>query len=97
MLTSFKKWFVILKIENTYSQEAPGGLLVKTQNVHYHGPGTISGWGSKIPQAMWPGQKIQTKLKICIHSDPENMALGIFPIKIKATVHKRTTYKVENV
>ena len=97
MLTSFKKWFVILKIENTYSQEAPGCLLVKTQNVHYHGPVTLSGWGSKITLDMWHGQTIQTILKICIHSDPENMALGIFPIKIKARFHKRTTYKVENV
>lgn len=30
---------------------------------------------------------------MCIPSDPENMALGIFPMKIKARVHKRTTYK----
>ena len=63
ILTSFKKWFIILKIESTYSKEAPGCLVVRTQNFHCHGPGAVSGWGSKIPQAMWTGQKNKNKIK----------------------------------
>ena len=33
--------------------------MVRIQGLHGLGPGSISGWGTKIPQAMWPGQKIK--------------------------------------
>ena len=38
-------------------REFPGGPLVKTWCFHCSGPGSILGWGTKISQAMWHGQK----------------------------------------
>ena len=35
--------------------EFPGGPVVKTLCFHFRG--LISGWGTKIPQAMWPKKK----------------------------------------
>ena len=39
--------------------EFPGGLVVGTWHFHYHGQGLIPGQGTKIPQAMWYGQKVK--------------------------------------
>ena len=33
--------------------------MVRIQGIHCLGPGSISGLGTKIPQAMWHGQKIK--------------------------------------
>ena len=41
------------------SWEFPGGPVVQTRHRHYQGPGSIPGWGTKIPQVMW--QKKKTK------------------------------------
>ena len=43
------------------SWEFPGGPVVHTRHRHYQGPGSIPGWGTKIPQVMW--QKNKTKQK----------------------------------
>ena len=37
--------------------EFPGGPVVGTQHFHCQGQGLISGWGTKILQAVWCGQK----------------------------------------
>ena len=33
-----------------YTREFPGGLVIRTQHFHWHGPGSIPGQGTKIPQ-----------------------------------------------
>ena len=43
--------------------EFPGGLVVRTQHFPCCGPGSIPGWGTKIPQAVWHGQKKKIVLK----------------------------------
>ena len=42
--------------------EFPGSPVVRTQRFHSRCLGSILGWGTKIPQASWRGQKIK-KLK----------------------------------
>ena len=34
-----------------------GGVVVRILGFHCCGQGSIPGWGTKIPQAMWSGQK----------------------------------------
>lgn len=33
----------------------PSGLVVRIPGFHCHGPGSILGWGTEIPQATWHG------------------------------------------
>ena len=42
------------------SGEIPGGLVVRILGFHCHGPGSISGRGTEIPQAVWHSQHKQT-------------------------------------
>ena len=37
--------------------EFPGSPVVRTRHFHCWGPGSIPGWGTKIPQAAQSGQK----------------------------------------
>ena len=37
--------------------EFPGVPVVRTQRSHCQNPGSVPGRGTKIPQAIWPGQK----------------------------------------
>ena len=34
--------------------DVPGGPVVKTSPSNAGGPGSIPGWGAKIPHALWP-------------------------------------------
>ena len=43
--------------------EFPGGLVVRTRHFPCCGPASIPAWGTKIPQAVWHGQK--NKIKLC--------------------------------
>ena len=43
-----------------------GGPGVKILCFHCWGPGSIPGWGTKIPQAMWCGQKKKKKILVAI-------------------------------
>ena len=38
-------------------KEFPSGPGTRTQLFHWQGPGSIPGQGTKIPKAMWYGQK----------------------------------------
>ena len=40
-----------------YFRKFFGGTVVRTQRFHCQGPGSITGWGTKIPQAAWCDQK----------------------------------------
>ena len=40
-----------------------GGAEVKTQHFHCKGVGSIPGWATKVPHAMWHGQKIKSTIK----------------------------------
>ena len=42
---------------NWVLRELPGGPAVRTWCFHCHGPGSIPGQGTKIPEAVWYGQK----------------------------------------
>ena len=42
-------------------REFPGGPVVRTSQSHCHGMGSSPGQGTKIPQAMWCGQKEKEK------------------------------------
>ena len=44
-------------IEKGKQREFPGGLVVRSLGFHRHGPGSIPGWGTEIPQATQHGQK----------------------------------------
>ena len=35
--------------------EFPGGAVIRTQRFHCCGPGSVPGWGTKIPQALQCG------------------------------------------
>ena len=43
------------------SRDFPGGPVVKTRGSTAGGAGSISGWGTKIPHALWSGQKSEKK------------------------------------
>ena len=45
------------------SRDFPGGPEVKTRGSTAGGAGSISGWGTKIPHALWSGQKSEKKKK----------------------------------
>ena len=51
----------------------PGGPVFRTPRFHCPGPGSIRGWGTKIPQAVWRGQKkkkeAQNRLQACESKD----------------------------
>ena len=38
-------------------REFPCGPAVRTWHFHCRGPGSVSGWGTKIPQARWYSKK----------------------------------------
>ena len=40
----------------------PGGPAVRTQSFYCGGPGSVLGQGTKIPQAVWHGQKAKTEI-----------------------------------
>ena len=39
------------KFKTLLVQEFPGSPVVRTRRLHCHDPGSVSGWGTKIPQA----------------------------------------------
>lgn len=43
--------------------EFPDSLVVRIPGFHCHGPGSVTGWGTEIPRAMWCGQKKPLKQK----------------------------------
>ena len=48
---------ISMKKEKKREEVFPGGPVVRTQRFQCHGPGSIPGWGTKIPQAVQNGQK----------------------------------------
>ena len=44
-------------------REFPHSPVVRTWHFHFHGLSSIPGWGTKIPQAAWRGQKKNKKQK----------------------------------
>ena len=44
--------------------EFPDVPVLRTRCFHCRGLGSIPGWGTRIPQAMWQGQKEFVLLKI---------------------------------
>ena len=49
-----------------YFRKFFGGPVVRTQRFHCPGPGSITGWGTKIPQAAWCDQKKKMYLNVII-------------------------------
>ena len=45
-----------MKFKNTKDREFPGSPVVRARCFQCCGPGSIPGWGTKIPQAMKYGQ-----------------------------------------
>ena len=45
-------------LKYTYFGEFPGGLVVRIPGFHCHGPGSLPGQGTEIPQAVQRGQNI---------------------------------------
>ena len=59
-------------------RDFPGGLVVKTLPASIAGgTGSIPGLETKIPQAMWHGQKVNKSINIS-----ENLVLSIKLIKV---------------
>ena len=48
-----------MKEEKREREGSPGSPVGRTQCFHCHGPGTISGWGTNIPQVLWHSEKNQ--------------------------------------
>ena len=57
-----------IKIKNFVHWDFPGGPLVKTPCSQCRGMGSIPGWRTKIPHALWCGQNKQTNKQklLCI-------------------------------
>ena len=60
-----KIWFCTARINSKESlntkhnhREFPGGPVVRTLRLQYHGPGPIPDQGTKIPQAVLQGQNM---------------------------------------
>ena len=49
----------MMPLRKSMYREFPGSPMVRTQGFHCHGPGSIPGQGTKIPQAMWHDQEIK--------------------------------------
>ena len=47
-----------------WNREFPGSPVVRTRCFHCCDSGSIPGWGIKIPQTMWQGQKKKKKLNL---------------------------------
>ena len=67
--SKYKKQFGMVQREQNLDQknigmrEFPGGQVVKTQCFHCHSLRSVPGWGTKILQAAWCGQKATTTLR----------------------------------
>ena len=48
-------------LNKTNNWEFPGSPVVRTPHFHCQGWGLIPGWGTKIPQIAWHGQKKKKK------------------------------------
>ena len=48
-------------------RELPGGQVVRIQCFHVHGPGSILGWRTEIPQATWHGMHVCVCLNVYTH------------------------------
>ena len=53
---------VVVTSKITHHREFSGGPVVRTQDFYFWGPGSIPGWGTKIPQAAWSSQKKKKSL-----------------------------------
>ena len=47
----------MMPLRKSMYREFPGSPMVRTQGFHCHGPGSIPGQGTKIPQATQPTPK----------------------------------------
>ena len=52
----------------SYKLEFSGHPVVRTWRVYCCGPGSVHGWGTKIPQASWCGQKRTYKFVFACHN-----------------------------
>ena len=43
-------------------REFPDGPVVRTQHFHCCDLGSIPGWGTKVPQAVWPKKKKKNQI-----------------------------------
>ena len=53
--------FVKMRVQIRYDWGFPGGPLVKNPPWNAEGMGSIFGWETKIPYALWRGQKKKKK------------------------------------
>lgn len=56
------KSFLLKKKKVGRIGELLGGPVVRSRRFHYHGSGSVPGWGTDISQATWCGQK-ENKIK----------------------------------
>ena len=56
-------WYLPKWVKNWCPHKNPGGPVVRTQPFHCGGLGSIHGQGTKIPWAVWHGQRQKQKLK----------------------------------
>ena len=54
---------MLVPLKKKKDRKFHGGPVVRTLLFHYHSPGSISGWVTKIPQATWCSQKMGKKEK----------------------------------
>ena len=57
-----KTWKGVACKNNWSWGKFPGSPVVRIQHFHCWGPGSIPSWATKIPQAMWHGQKKKVEM-----------------------------------
>ena len=67
-----------------WHQDFPGGPVVRTSHSHSYGPRFNHGWGTKILQAMWCGQKIKNENNTNAPKDVEQNSGEKIPSAFKA-------------
>ena len=50
-----EKMFNFMKRHKNSTEVIPGSPMVRTPSCHCRSPGSVPGWGTKIPQATWHG------------------------------------------
>ena len=56
------KSFLLKKKKVGRIGELLGGLVVRSRRFHYHGSGSVPGWGTDILQVVWYAKKRQNKV-----------------------------------
>ena len=67
----------------------PGCLVLRIQCFHCCGPGSVSGWGTEIPQDTWHGQNKKIKKQTTKKPPPKTKPLSSLVLKTQPFISSR--------